>query len=219
MNQIRLGLFDIFGYLIPGVAHLILISLALGFIGSIPQLIMIIYALSLNAVLAYAFLGYVIGFIFEGIAIRYVSIILDNILGRLNDRVIKQFRSFHPESKIKSYDINMIYAYSDVNLSTSLEKADTFFAMGSLARNLSFAFLVFAILTIVRAIIQWNITNWFYVCLAAPSAIVLSVYLVFQADRFRKSSHIHLLNTYYVITEKGENMKRIRHIRKTSKDE
>jgi hypothetical protein len=197
MSQIRLGLFDLFGYIIPGIAQMILVGLALNLI-NLAQLQALLAALTLESSIAYIFLGYVIGFVTEGMAVFYVANILDRVRGKLNERVLTRFKKFHPETKIKNYDINFIYAFADVNSPKSVEKADTFFAMGSLARNLSFSFLLFGIISLVRNIVVGNVI-WSYI--VSIASLLFSLYLVFQADKFRDSSHKHLLNIYYIVSE------------------
>ncbi len=198
MSQIRLGLFDLFSYIIPGIAIIIFMGLALNVV-DIVQLQALVSGLTLVSSIAYIFLGYVVGFITEGLAIRYVSLILDRMRGDLGNRVFTKFSEIHPEAKVKNFDINYIYSFVAVNSPDSIEKADTFFALGSLARNLSFAFLLFGATSLVRYIILGNTILWFYGI--SMLAILLSIYLVFQADNFRGRSHRHLLNIYYVITE------------------
>jgi len=198
MGQIRLGLFDLFSYIIPGIAQIVLMGLALNII-DVAQLQVLITTLTLESLIAYIFLGYIAGFITEGIAVRYVAVILDKVKGKLNDRVLARLKEFHPETKIKNYDINFIYSFAEVNSPKSTEKADTFFAMGSLARNLSFAFLLFGVTSLIRTIVLGNTVIWSYVI--SIISILLSLYLVFQADEFRASSHKHLLNIYYVVSE------------------
>jgi hypothetical protein len=198
MGQIRLGLFDLFSYIIPGIAIIIFMGLAVHLL-DIAQLQMLFASLTLESAVVYIFLGYVVGFIAEGIAIRYVSLILDRVKGNVGERVLAKFKEAHPETKIKNFDINYVYSFVEVNSPKSIEKADTFFALGSLARNLSFAFLLFGVTSLVRYIILGNTVLWLYGI--SFLSIVLSLYLVFQADNFRTRSHRHLLNVYSVISE------------------
>ncbi len=198
MSQIRLGLFDLFGYIIPGIVIIIFMGLALNVV-DIAQLQALVSGLTLVSSIAYIFLGYVVGFITEGLAIRYVSLILDRVRGDLGNRVFIKFSEIHPDAKLKNFDINYIYSFVAVNSPGSIEKADTFFALGSLARNLSFAFLLFGATSLVRYIILGNTILWLYGI--SILALLLSIYLVFQADNFRGRSHRHLLNIYYVINE------------------
>lgn len=198
MGQIRLGLFDLFSYIIPGIAIIIFLGLAVNLL-DIAQLQTLFATLTLESSIAYLFLGYIVGFIAEGMAIRYVSLILDRVKGNVGDRVLAKFKEAHPESKIKTFDINFVYSFVEVNSPHSIEKADTFFALGSLARNLSFAFLLFGITSFVRYTISGNSALWLYGI--SFLSILLSLYLVFQADNFRARSHRHLLNIYSIISE------------------
>jgi hypothetical protein len=182
MGQIRLGLFDLFSYIIPGIAIIIFMGLAVHLL-DIAQLQMLFASLTLESAVVYIFLGYVVGFITEGMAIRYVSLILDRVKGNVGERVLAKFKEAHPETKIKNFDINYVYSFVEVNSPKSIEKADTFFALGSLARNLSFAFLLFGVTSLVRYIILGNTVLWLYGI--SFLSIVLSLYLVFQADNFR----------------------------------
>jgi hypothetical protein len=198
MSQLKLGLFDFFSYIIPGVTHIVLMGLALDFV-HMAQLQALITSLTWESSIAYIIVGYVIGFIAEGMAIRYVAVILDRVRGKLNDRVLATLRNAHPETNIRSYDFNFIYAFAELNSPQSVEKADSFFAMGSLARNLSFAFLLFGVVTFVRNLMIGNTFIWAYG--VSIISILLSLYLVFQADNFRSRSHRHLLNIYYVASQ------------------
>jgi hypothetical protein len=198
MSQLKLGLFDFFSYIIPGLAHIILMGLALDLI-DVTQIQTLITTLTWESSIAYIVLAYVVGFITEGMAIRYVAAILDRVRGKLSDRVFIRLKEAHPETKMTSYDFNFIYSFAELNSPQSVEKADSFFAMGSLARNLSFAFLLFGMVTLVRYIIMGTTLIWSYG--VSIISILLSLYLVFQADNFRARSHRHLLSIYYVASE------------------
>ena len=113
MNSFRLGVFDIFAYIIPGIVYLILISLALNIITP-EQFTNKISSLTIYSMLGYFFLAYLLGFAFETIASKYCNFFIRLIKGNFKNRVIERFNSDNPETKLKDYNF---YTYMPLQMS------------------------------------------------------------------------------------------------------
>jgi len=203
MNSIRLGVFDIFAYIVPGIVYIVLISLALNFITP-EQLINEILSLSLYSLLGYFFLGYLISFALENISSRYFYFTVELIKGNSQSRVIEKFKKENPDAKINEYRYPYTYAFVDVYSPISREKADNFSALAKMARNLSFGFLIFAILTILFSFIHFSQVNWLRMLLKVLIALIISIIFSFNADRYNLYFHIYLLNTYHIISKNAD---------------
>jgi len=201
MNNFRLGVFDIFGYIVPGLFHIVLAILALNIV-DLEQLNKTISALSIYSVLTYSFLAYVIGFTTDAIAAPYLPFFMERIRGSLKDKVLQTFKEENPDSIIEKYHFGFIYAFADVKAPNTRAKADIFSAMSSMARNISLAFLLYGVLSIGYAIANYGKTIWLHAIAKLLIAVIISILLLYRAYSFRSWSHGHLLNVYSILTER-----------------
>ena len=97
------------------------------------------------------------------------------IKGNFQNRVIENFKKENPDAKIDEYRFPYMYAFADVYSPISREKADNFSALAKMARNLSFGFLIFAILTIIYNFIHFSQVDWLIMPLKIIIAIINSL--------------------------------------------
>lgn len=207
MNNFRLGVFDLFSYIVPGLFYIILVALSLNIL-NMDQLIKGISSISFFSFLAFLLAGYLIGFAFDGIASKYYKITIRIIRGELEIRVLEHFKKENPDSKIDEYNFGFIYAFADVYSPDSREKADQFSALANMSRNLSLCFLCYAIITLADSLFHISTLNWIFVPLRLIGAVFVSYIFLSHADRFRSWSHIHLLYSYYIVSEGSRRIKK-----------
>jgi len=200
MNSFRLGVFDIFAYIIPGIVYIVLISLSINLI-TFEELINKTESLSIYSMLAYFFVAYLIGFALENIAAKYCSIINDLLKGKLKNRIIEKFNKNNPDAEIDDYNFDFLYAFTDIYSSVSRDKSDNFSALAKMSRNLSLVFFLFMIFTLLFNLINFSQIDWFVLPLKFIIGITISVIFLYHADRYQRYSLEHLLNTYYIISK------------------
>jgi len=200
MNSIRLGVYDIFSFIIPGIVYIILISFSLNLVTP-EQFMNTIFSLSVYSLLGCFFLAYLVGFAFENLATKYCNSIIRIIKGKLKSRLIEEFNENHPDAKIKDYIFSFIYAFADIYSPASREKADNFSALSKMSRNLSLGFLLFIPLTLIYSFLHFNQISWLLSIFKIVAAILISLIFLFHADRYDANSHRHLLNTYYIVSK------------------
>lgn len=139
MNNFRLGVFEVFSYITPGLFYMLLIPLSMNILGK-SRLINDIFInkdIPFYSIFALFFVAYLIGFLFDWFAYKYYQL----IFGKSHkNKVIKHFNNENPDSKITDYNFGYIYAYAEVHCPNSREKADQFSALSNMSRNLSFCF-------------------------------------------------------------------------------
>jgi len=208
MNNFRLGLFDIFGYTIPGFCYLVLISLSIN-LYSLNQILNLISSLTTVQFFACFFVSFLIGFFFDGFALKYVTVVMDKInKGKLKDRVLDNFRVENPNARIDNYYFAFIYAFADIVSQNTREKADSLIALSNMSRNLSLGFLVYAMISLFHGLIYLCKTNWLLLSIKIILAIIISYTFLSYADRLKFISHSHLLNAYFIILKKNEIIKK-----------
>lgn len=196
MNNIRLTVFDIFSYMIPGLCYLFLFF---GFIDitDISNIKKMISDISILQAVSYSLLSYLIGFISDTIAQLTILPLTDKIRGNIRNRVLDKYLKENNLPQ-EGYHFSSLYSFIDAKAPHVREKVDQFSAMSGMARNLSLAFLVYSIVMIIIVLINSEITGDFSI-LRLFSAVIISFLLVIRADKFRQWSHIHLLNVYVLL--------------------
>ena len=196
MDNLRLTVFDIFSYTVPGLCYLILISLGLGKTNT-SELVNIISGLSIYSFFAYCFIAYLLGFTLDTVAGGITVKIIEVIRGKLKERVLSNFLRENPDSKITEYHFSKIYSFADIKEEKSREKADQYSAMSGLARNLSLAFLIYALITFCHALVYSEDHQWKVFLFKFVVGITVSAILMWKSDTFRQWSHGHLLTIYH----------------------
>ncbi|MCG3150558.1 MAG: hypothetical protein PCFJNLEI_04044 [Verrucomicrobiae bacterium] len=195
MNNIRLTVFDIFSYLIPGLSYLLLIPYALDF-GSCPELFYVLRHLSTFSLLAIAVIAYMTGFVSDAIAEAFISRITDKVLGDLKTRVLTNFNTDNPRDALPEYHFASIYSYADVYVPRARDKADQMSAMKGLASNLSLSFMSFALAAGIYSLTSVSQMHLLKTIIEIIAALIISAILMYRADTFKRWSHTHLLNAY-----------------------
>ena len=195
MDSLRLTVFDIFSYTVPGLCYIILIFLGLDKT-NISELNKIISGLSIYSFFAYCFIAYLIGFTLDTVAGGLITKIVEVFKGNLKERVLSDFLRENPESKITGYHFSKIYSFADIKKEKARDKADQYSAMSGLARNLSLAFLIYTLLTFCHFLFCVENHQWKLFILKIFFGITTSTILMLKSDTFRRWSHGHLLTIY-----------------------
>lgn len=202
-EKFRLTVFDIFGYTIPGFFYLIIIILSTNYINPL-QLINKISVISFNSILFYFWLSYLIGFCFDEISVKFITFFSTVFFGNFNDRILNQFKMSNPNSNDKNilnYNFFHIYSFIDIRATHTREKIDSLSALSNMTRNLSFGSFLFALLTLCSSILNIGKVQWWEVTIKFLIAIFFSYFLILRSNRFRKYSHLHLLNSYLILSK------------------
>jgi hypothetical protein len=202
MDNLRLTVFDIFSYMIPGLCYLVLLSWLVGKV-DLSEVRKTISELSVFSALAYSFLSYLLGFVSDAISSLTILPLTDKIVGDLRGRVLREFRRENRCPEQEEYHFSTVYSFVDAKAPHVREKADQFSAMSGMARNLSLVFLIYGLSVAWSGIrspgtIGWSLT------LRMSFAMVISFLLVRRADMFRRWSHTHLLNVYVLLADQLE---------------
>ena len=136
MNKIRLGVFDVFSYIIPGIFYSFVFLSSLNIFPT-NEIIRYISSASVNLFFTYLLVAYIIGFVFDWFASKYFKIIYEKSEKR---KVIEHFKNENPDSNISNYYFGFIYAFAEVNCPNNRNKADHFSSLRNMSRNLSFCF-------------------------------------------------------------------------------
>ena len=198
MNNIRLTVFDIFSYTVPGFCYIILFAFGLEKI-DLNSFVETTSKLSIYTILAYSLLSYIIGFIFDVFADKIIIKLIDLLQGDLKERVLSEFNRENPQFALTEYHFSKLYSSIDVQVSKAREKVDQYSAMSGLARNLSLAFLTFTFTSISFTIIHFYNIQWSLFIIKILTGFAISLVLMLQTDTFRRWSHYHLLCDFYIV--------------------
>ena len=203
MGNIRLTVFDIFSYLVPGFSYIVII-VCLNCNFNLEELISLTDNINFITIGIYSFFSYLIGFISDAVASFLIPSIIDLFKGDFKTRIIQEFNREYPDSNMQTYHYAHVYAYVNNFANPVREKVDQFSAMSGLARNLSLTLLVFVIVVLYYTINNWEIVNFLKISLILILSLIISVVLMFKSDTFKRWSHAHLLHVYYLLTNNNK---------------
>jgi hypothetical protein len=196
MNNIKMTVFDIFSFLIPGMNYLLLFVLSLNYI-PLNMLFEKISQLSFYSILIIILISYVIGFALYFIASKYLTIFIKIFRKKtLKNRVLDEFNNSLKGIIINDYDYGRLYSFCAIKCVASRDKADDFSALGKMARNLSLGFFIFFVITLMMIFFNSDFILWVFIAKIIVS-LFLSIILLLRADDFKSYSHGELLYSYY----------------------
>lgn len=206
MNSIRLTVFDVFSYILPGFYFLFIFFIVLydfNFLLLYHMFLGIGFLKLFLFLLCSYFLGFVMDPLSNFMAIKFVAL----FRGKLKDRVIEKcngYKGLYDVPIVLNYQFSHIYSYVDYYSSQVRLKVDQLSAMSGLARNMAMSTLLSSLLIIYYYYI--NQVNVFLVFFSIVE-ILVSIMLFFRSDTFRYWSHLHLLNGFIVIKRSVTNEK------------
>jgi|GEM_PF-3846820 len=195
MDNLRLTVFDVFSYILPGVCMLVSVLWGINRI-TISDLSNLIANMNINIILFYIFVSYLLGFVVDAFSIVSIYKITDKILGKFSNRIIKEHNNKNSDNLIDEYHFSKIYSFSEIKHKDAREKADQFLAMSGLARNLCFTFIITVLVIIIKNMLAFSYINWLNMIGQLVSFFALSYLLMIRADIFRRWAHSHLLDIY-----------------------
>ncbi|MEM6629801.1 MAG: hypothetical protein AAF694_09010 [Bacteroidota bacterium] len=159
MDKIRLGLFDIFAYLLPGCCMLFSIVVAAsGDIQSLDHMLNPFKELSISEGILLVLASYMVGF-----ALHVPGWWLLRYLGLNIWKEYKRRTSQEREFKERNKNTVLVREYSKVNA----RYIELWYALSSMARTLSLTFLFFAIVAIIKGfrVTNGESSSWFFLAL------------------------------------------------------
>ena len=197
MQFIRLGVFDFFGRIIPGVFCLTLILLSTNY-QNFEQLLHRISSLSISSLIIFIIFLYIFGFVLDTIGSYYQSFIGKLLFGDVKTKVIEKFKKENPDLKIEGYNIQFLDSHTEINSPRINEREDSFRAMGLMSRNLSLSIIIYALIAIVNGILNFENNNLFLIIIKVLSSFFLSYLLLLRSIQIRQSGDEYLLYSYYI---------------------
>ena len=159
MDKIRLGLFDIFAYLLPGCCMLFsMVVAASSDIQSLDHLLIPFKELSLSEGILLVLASYMVGF-----ALHVPGWWLLKYIGLNIWREFKRRTSQESEFKERNKNTVLVREYSKVNA----RYIELWYALSSMARTLSLTFLFFAVVSVVKGfrVSGEDSSSWFFLAL------------------------------------------------------
>ena len=197
MDNIKLSIFDIFSYIVPGIVYFFLAYYSVNYI-NFDLLFVFLQNLSISSIFVYGFISYLIGFSMDTIAAGTMEV-LEYFFGDFNVFIIEGFKKQNQKCFIDNYHFSEIYSYADLKAPQIREKTDQYSAMSGLARNLSLAFLLFVVVNIFYETFFSSSHDWPQLIMRWVAGTGISFVLMLKAYIFRKWSHYHLLHIYHML--------------------